>query len=235
MTQSAETLLEAFDLGRREPGAGRWLLDRVSLQVRPGERLALIGPTGSGKTLLLRALALLDPLDAGRVHWKGRPIGHDEVPEFRCQAVYLHQRPSLQGDTVEEVLRRPLQLKVHRRRRFDRPALLDILARLDRDESFLARRTGKLSGGEMQIVALLRAMQLEPLLLLLDEPTAALDRAASEAVETVLQAWRSREADRRAFLWVSHDPAQAERVADRTIRMHGGRIAEPSASGAMHG
>lgn len=221
-----EVVLEAVEVGRRAPDTDRWLLDRVSLAIYPGEPVALAGPTGSGKTLLLRALAMLDPLEQGEIRWQGHPVEPDAIPDFRRQTIYLHQRASLHADTVEEALLRPLRFKVHRGRSFDRSALVDSLGELGRDESFLQKRTGDLSGGELQIVALLRAIQLEPLILLLDEPTAALDDQASKAVETLVDLWRKQLPSQRAFVWVTHDAGQARRVARRIVRMERGHIIE---------
>src|SRR5262245_53862546 len=150
-------LLEARGVGRRRPGGDGWLLEDASLALRPGDRLALVGPTGGGKTLLLRALALLDPLDAGTVCWQGEPVPNSGVPAFRRQVIYLHQRPALFEGTVEDNLRQPFALRVHRGERFDPARVASLLAALGRDASFLAKRQGDLSGGEAQITALLRA------------------------------------------------------------------------------
>ena len=218
-------LLEARHIGRRHADGHRWLLEDVSLEVRPGERLAVVGASGSGKTLLLRALALLDPLHRGEVLWRGQPVRRDEIPAFRRQAVYLHQRPALPEDTVEAALRRPFSLRCHRQRRqFDRDRIVRQLGQLGRDESFLAKKVADLSGGESQITALLRAIQLDPALLLLDEPTAALDSRTSRAAEQLLVGWIDESPHRRAFVWVSHDAAQAERFVQRSLCVEGGRV-----------
>jgi putative ABC transport system ATP-binding protein len=219
-------LLEARNIGRRRPNAADWLLEGVSLAIAPGTRLSMTGPTGSGKTLLLRSLALLDPIDAGSVSWNGRVVHRDSVPRFRRAVLYLHQRAALLADTVEAALRRPLALKVHGGQRFDRPQAVDLLGQLGRDASFLEKRTADLSGGELQITALVRALQLAPRILLLDEPTAALDPQSTAAVETLLGRWISQSQAERAFVWVSHDAEQARRVAERTICMEAGRIVE---------
>ena len=132
-------ILKARDISRRHPKGEGWLLRDVSIGIRPGDRWAVLGPSGAGKTLLLRALALLDPLDEGVIHWKGRPIPNQAVPAFRSAVVYLHQRPALLEGSVEANLRAPFTLQAHRRGRFDRSRIVALLNHLGRDASFLDR------------------------------------------------------------------------------------------------
>jgi putative ABC transport system ATP-binding protein len=217
-------LLQARNIVRRHPDGLRWLLHGVSLEVQAAGRLSIAGPSGSGKTLLLRALAVLDRLDDGEVRWQGRPVTRDRIPPFRKAVMYLHQRPALWDETVEAALRRPFTLAVHHGGQFDRGRIVRLLQLLDRDESFLAKRTADLSGGEMQIAALLRAIQLDPTVLLLDEPTAALDSHTAATVEELLGGWVGNSSDERALVWVTHDAQQARRVADTTLYMGNGTI-----------
>lgn len=217
-------LLEVRNLTRRHPDGRRWLLDDVSLGIRGGERLAVVGPSGSGKTLLLRAMARLDPVDGGEVRFRGDRIRHDGVPGFRRQAIYLHQRPALPGETVAAVLQQPFSLAAYRRQSFDSDRIVGLLESLHRDDSFLAKRTADLSGGEIQLVALLRALQLDPTILLLDEPTAALDPRTTRAVEELLVAWVEKTKEIRAMVWVTHDADQAARVAQQVLSMDRGKI-----------
>jgi putative ABC transport system ATP-binding protein len=222
------TLLEARNLRRWHPDHRHWLLDDISLTIAAADRLAVAGPSGAGKTLLLRALALLDPLDGGQICWQGSPVWHDRVPLLRKAAIYLHQRASLLGEKVEAALQRPFSLAVHRDRQFDRPRITTWLARLGRDGSFLQKSVAELSGGEIQIAALLRALQLDPHILLLDEPTAALDPQTALTVEALLDDWVGQSADGRAFVWVTHDADQAQRVGRRILHVQEGRIVESS-------
>lgn len=220
-------LLEARDIGRRVAADGdksRWLLRGVSISLTPGERLAIVGPTGAGKSILLRAMALLDPLDSGEILWQGRPIDDAAVPAFRRRVIYLHQRPALAEGTVEANLRRPFEFAVAERA-YDPGRVREILGALGRDESLLARAAADLSGGEAQIAAFLRALQLDPGVLLLDEPTAALDREAAAAIERVVDGWFSERAGERGVVWVSHDHDQARRVAARVLGLAAGRVA----------
>lgn len=218
-------LLEARGVGRREPNGSRWLFRDVSLSVSAGEDIAIVGPTGSGKTLLLRSLALLDPLDAGQILWRGEPILSADVPSYRCQVIYLHQRAALLPGSVEENLRHPFTLKVHRSTRFDRKWAIDAIAETGRNADFLGRSDRDLSGGERQIVAILRALQLDPAILLLDEPTAALDSDSTATVEALVRRWRGASA-KRGTVWVSHDADQVRRVAKRILAIQGGRLQE---------
>jgi putative ABC transport system ATP-binding protein len=214
----------ARGIGRRDPNGQNWLIRDVSFAVNLGQRLALLGPTGAGKTVLLRALALLDPVDAGSVVWQGRAVAGDAVPCFRKQVVYVHQRPALFDGSVEDNLRHPFTLKAHRGSRFDRERVLELLDGLGRGAAFLGSSSRDLSGGEAQLVALVRAVQLDPAVLLLDEPTASLDQVTAKAVEGLLDRWFAAAAGRRALVWVSHNPDQARRVASEWLTMRSGRL-----------
>jgi putative ABC transport system ATP-binding protein len=215
------TVIEVDRISRRNPRSDGWLIKDVSLTLARGDRLGLVGPSGAGKTVLLRALALLDPLDSGTILWQGRAECGEGVPRYRKRVIYLHQRPALFEGTVEDNLRLPFGLRVHREREFDRRRALELLAVLGRDYEFLSKPSRRLSGGEAQLVALVRALQLDPTILLLDEPTASLDSTASDAVENVLESWLAHESG-RAFVWVSHDLDQTERVTRRQIRLRAG-------------
>ena len=192
--------------------------------MRPGDRLGVLGPSGAGKTVLLRAIALLDPLDEGSIRWDGGAVRGEAVPEYRKQVIYLHQRPALLEGTVEDNLRHPFTLAAHRDRAFDPGRAEDLLARLGRDRGFLAKNSRDLSGGESQLVGLIRALQLDPAVLLLDEPTASLDPATTAAVEGMLGDWLAAEPDGRALVWVSHDAEQARRMTGRRLYLRAGRM-----------
>ncbi len=207
-------VLETRNLGRRIPGEQGWLLKGISWQIRAGDRIGIVGPSGSGKTLLLRALACLDPIDTGQILWLGKPVYEHTIPNFRRRVIYLHQRPVLWEGTVDDNLRLPFSLRVHRQRQYEQSRLVKYLEILQRDESFLDRETGNLSGGESQLVALLRAMQLDPMILLLDEPTSALDAKTEAAVEELVRFWWQEKALQQTLVWISHDPEQVQRETD---------------------
>jgi putative ABC transport system ATP-binding protein len=199
-------------------------LSGICIELRAGDRLAIIGPSGAGKTVLLRAIAMLDPIEEGTIHLRGRAIPPDAIPQYRSEVVYLHQRPALLDGSVATNLEHPYSLKVHRTKRFDRDRIVALLGGLGRDEGFLDKSGRDLSGGEAQIVALLRAIQLDPAVLLLDEPTASLDQGAARAIEGLAGRWLEEDSGGRAVVWISHDPEQARRVGTRRLAMHSGRL-----------
>jgi len=211
-------LLAAADL--RRTVEQRVLFDSLAFTLDAGERVAVTGPSGSGKTLLMRTLAGLEPLEAGAVRFLGRPLLSWRMPEYRSRVMLLPQRPSLPEGSVEQALRAPFAFHVHRGRRYRREHALSFLEGVGRGRSYLERPTETLSGGEAQLAALLRALLLEPQVLLLDEPTASLDAAATQAVEALVSAWLQ-EHPERAYLWTSHDEEQVRRVATRRVQVGG--------------
>jgi putative ABC transport system ATP-binding protein len=198
----------------------QWIWQGISFNVFQSDRIAVVGPSGAGKSLLLRALAGLDPIQAGRIIFDGQPIEHQFMPRYRSQVIYLHQRPALIEGTVEENLQQVYRLAIHRNRTYDRNQILYYLKLLGRTADFLQRSSAVLSGGEAQIVAFLRALQLSPRILLLDEPTASLDVETAQRLESLVQAWQAENAQ-RAYLWTSHDPTQLQRITDRQITLNG--------------
>ncbi|GHF63701.1 putative ABC transport system ATP-binding protein [Deinococcus metalli] len=206
-------LLSATDL--RRTVADRVVWSGVELTVNPGDRVAVTGPSGSGKTLLLRTLAGLDPLETGEITLAGRPQAQWAMPAYRSQVMYLPQRPFVGTGTVLDELKRPFQFKVHAARRFEQDAAARWLTALHRPD-LLQLNASTLSGGEGQVLALVRALLLNPALLLLDEATASLDPETTHAAEALLAQWLI-DGPERAVIWVTHDPVQRARVATRLL------------------
>lgn len=196
----------------------RWIWQGLSFELHPGERLAVIGASGTGKSLLLRALAGLDSVQKGQIIFKGKSLESWLMPQYRTQIIYLHQRPALLEGTVEENIRYIYKLATHRDKVYNRKQILAYLEILGRTADFLEIPSITLSGGESQIVAFLRALQLSPCVLLLDEPTASLDSETSRHLESLVDTWQS-ENNERAYIWTSHDPTQIQRVTDRQITL----------------
>ncbi len=207
-------------------------VDGVSLDVREGEVVGVVGPTGAGKsTLGLLLVRLLEP-DAGSVRFEGADLLALRGAELRAarrrvqllfQDPYEALSPRL---TVGAAVREPLDVQAVGEPDWRDGRVRDELAavRLPTDAAFLARHTHELSGGQLQRLALARALILEPKLLVADEPVSMLD--PSEQAK-MLQLLKELQVERgMAMVFVSHDLAVVLRVADRVVVMDAGRIVE---------
>ena len=164
-------LLRIQDLSRRDRTSGRAILDRINMTIDQGERIGLVGASGSGKSSLLRAIARLDLCDEGSIVFRSEVVARDSIPKFRRQVIYLPQRPSLFATTVRENLQIPFRLAVSRARSdgvqseqqdYDESIVTGILRGLGKPITILDQSAESLSGGEQQIVALIRALILRP-------------------------------------------------------------------------
>ena len=191
------------------------------LDIDAGERLAVLGPNGAGKTTLLRLLAGLDSPAAGSVELDGVPLAA-AGRERRRRIAYATQQPGLLSTTVLRNVELPLRWRGIARD-VRRAAALAALERLGADR-LAGRKAPTLSGGEAQRVNLARALALEPLLLLLDEPAARLDPDARQSFFADLEAAL---ADRQAtVVHVSHRADEAFRLADRVAVLSEGRVVQ---------
>ncbi len=194
-------------------------VDRVSLQVAPGEVLALLGPSGCGKSTLLRVVAGLQRVDAGRVLWGGADLG--PVPVHRRGFGLMFQDGQLfaHRDVAGNVA---FGLQMARVPAEQRRARISALLELVGLTGYERRSVTTLSGGEQQRVALARALAPRPRLLLLDEPLTGLDRLLRERLAGELAAILRHEG--AAAIHVTHDQDEAFAVADRVAVMAAGRL-----------
>ena len=212
-----------FDLERvSATRGGRDVLRDVSLSLPEGSS-CIAGDSGSGKSTLLRLLNRLADPTVGTVAYRGRALATLDVLELRREVALVPQLPALLAGTVgENVAYGP---RLTGREVEVGPALE--LAGLAAD--FAEREAEQLSVGEQQRVMLARALALEPRVLLLDEPTSALDARARDRVEETLVDLRRRLG--LSLVLVTHDLAQAERLAERIVRLDDGRVVDAEGEG----
>ena len=203
---------------------GRWILNDVSLEMRPGKVVALVGPNGSGKSTLLRCLAGLWQPTKGHVTLAGRNLIELRRPEIARQVTYVPQETRLEFEfTVREIV---LMGRYAHRGRFDREtendrqAAEEAMRRAD-VEQIAERSVTQLSGGERQRVLIARSLATRAHILLLDEPTANLD--VDHALD-VLELCRSLADDGHAIAIATHDLNAVCRFADHVGLIESGRL-----------
>jgi phosphate transport system ATP-binding protein len=213
----------------------KWVVRDVSLPVRRGEVLALIGASGSGKTTLLRSLNRLTEITAGagrsgRITLDGEEIHEIEVNALRRRVTMVFQQPNPFPMSIFENVAYALRENPARRRRRARrsqlePAVREALRRAGLHEEVaedLDRPALSLSGGQQQRLCIARALAAEPEVLLLDEPCSALDPISTAVIEELIVGLR----ESVAVVIVTHNLQQAQRVADHVAFMHLGELVE---------
>ena len=227
-----DALIQLDEVTKRYNGSGRPALDGIGLEVAAGEAVAIMGPSGSGKSTLLNLVAGLDRPTRGAVTVGGKRIdsmSEAGVARFRRQQVgMIFQFFNLLDDlTVLDNVLLPAQLAGVRRdaARARAGELLGALRISAHQHAYPAR----LSGGERQRVAIARALINRPALLLADEPTGALDRAAGDQIGGVLLDLNRAG---QTLLLVTHNPELAARYASRTVQLVDGCVASETMNGA---
>lgn len=209
-----EFKLESVSLQKQE----KTILSSISLEIPAGSIFILIGPSGSGKSSLLRLLNRLDAPTSGRILYKGQPIESYPVQELRKEVGMLFQHPVMINGTVRDNI-----ALGHKLQKKDLPEekVLELIERVGLEKDLIDKDASVLSGGQKQRVALARTLANDPKVLLLDEPTSALDPGAVVQVrETLIQ-----QAKRGITLvWVTHDMDVASDVATGGALLVGGKI-----------
>ncbi|WP_454685385.1 ABC transporter ATP-binding protein [Ancylobacter moscoviensis] len=206
------------------------VLDDISLQVPRGETVAVVGESGSGKSTLARVVTgLLEP-SGGRIAFAGAPLppklaSRGKAVRRRLQMIYQNADTALNPyQTVAEIIERPLAFYHGLAGAARRARAGGLMRMIELDEDLLGRYPGQLSGGQKQRVCIARALAAEPELIICDEVTSALDQLVAESVLKLLM--RLQRELGLSLLFITHDLATVEAIADRVVVMHRGRIVE---------
>jgi phosphate transport system ATP-binding protein len=237
MTDQSATVLAARGVRRgfSEGSSTLEVLAGVELEVKHGERLAIIGASGSGKTTLLRSLNRLTEITpgaarSGHITLDGQDIHALEVNDLRRRVTMVFQQPnpfpmSIFDNVAYALAERPAGGRRRRRSAAIEHAVADALHRAglyDEVAGDLERSALRLSGGQQQRLCIARALAAEPEVLLLDEPCSALDPISTATIEELIVELR----DSVAIVIVTHNLQQAFRVADHVAFMHLGELVE---------
>eukprot|EP00808_Paulinella_micropora_P008888 g77609.t1 len=206
------SLLSVSNLCQSLPD-GQLILRDVSFEARPGDKVFITGPSGAGKTTLLRALASLDPLQVGVVSspaldlWLSPLRDRRDLLRWRTEVTYVLQARVTRQGTPRSLFKLAKTFKAQRSRHH--LVLDEVGSVIGVTSELLDQSWNTLSGGQAQRALLAVVLALRPAVLLLDEPTAALDHANADNVEALLRATTA--------VWISHDPQQAARMDGRAL------------------
>ena len=225
METNTDIIISVKDLVKEYNHGDVVALDHCDLEVKKGEVVAIIGPSGSGKSTLLRSLNLLEEPTAGEIYFEGVELSSKKIDINRHRQkmgmVSQHFNLFPHKTVIENIMMAPVTLKLKTPREAQTQALklLERVGLADKKEEY----PNMLSGGQKQRIAIVRALAMEPEVMLFDEPTSALD---PEMVGEVLDVMRELARDGMTMIVVTHEMGFAREVADRVIFMADGSIVE---------
>ena len=225
METNTDIIISVKDLVKEYNHGEVVALDHCDLDVKKGEVVAIIGPSGSGKSTLLRSLNLLEEPTAGEIYFEGVELSSKKVDINRHRQkmgmVFQHFNLFPHKTVLENIMMAPVTLKLKTQQEAQAQAvkLLERVGLADKKDEY----PNMLSGGQKQRIAIVRALAMEPEVMLFDEPTSALD---PEMVGEVLDVMRELARDGMTMIVVTHEMGFAREVADRVIFMADGSIVE---------
>jgi len=211
----AKILIQNVSLTRNN----QMVLKDVSVDVQNGDLLVIIGPSGSGKSSLLRSINRLNEIDSGTILLDGQSIHEMPVTELRCKVGMMFQKTSPFDGTVADNIAFGASLTGET---LSRDRILELMELASLEAEYIDRPANELSGGQEQRLGIARALALNPSVLLLDEPTSALDPIATHNVEDSLL--KLRDNTNLTMIWVSHSIEQARRIGNRVLLLDEGCV-----------
>lgn len=219
-------LIEVTNLSLQR--GGDWVLHDISFSVEKGEILVIIGPSGGGKSSLLRCLNRLEEPQSGLIQLDGADIVDLPVTALRRRVGMIFQKATpFDGTVAENIDYGPALCD----QSLPRPRILELMELASLEPELADKNAQELSGGQEQRLAIARALASQPEILLLDEPTSALDPIATRNIEESL--FHLRRELGLTLVWVSHAIEQARRIADRVLLLSNGRVIRVDSVDAM--
>lgn len=209
----------------RSSGKTFELLHDVSLEIKAGEAVALMGGSGSGKSTLARILLRLLPCDCGKIYFQGRDITQAtaiDLSIFRRNVQFISQRPESFLDPRQTLGCSLQEAFTVFNLPYDEEKIKEMLDLVKLNAELLQRYPHQVSGGEIQRICLVRALLLEPKLLILDEPTSMLDISVQAQILHLLRDIRQEK--QLAYLFITHDKQLAKWLCDRVLHIDQGQL-----------
>ncbi|GAB1537874.1 hypothetical protein NUACC21_05290 [Scytonema sp. NUACC21] len=197
------------------------ILQDISFEVFEGSRIAIVGPSGAGKTYLLRLLNRLSEASSGKIYLENREYRQIPILQLRSSVTLVPQESKLLGMKVKEALAYPLVLRGLPKETIQQ-RVGHWIEQLDIPDDWLGRPEVQLSAGQRQLVAIARALVIQPKILLLDEPTSALDPAKAERLVQIL--CQLAQNQQMTIFMVSHQLETARKFCTQLLYLQQGRL-----------
>lgn len=225
---SAPAVLTVQNVTARYKGTNFDVLKNVTVDVAPGQTLAIVGESGSGKSTLARAITGLLPPSAGRIQFAGRTLSADLAGRTKddlreLQMIYQMADVAMNPrQTVGTIIGRPLEFYFGLTGEAKRQRIQELLDQIEMGAGFADRYPAELSGGQKQRVCIARALAAKPKLIICDEVTSALDPLVADGILKLLLDLQARE--NVAYLFITHDLATVRAIADKIAVMFKGQV-----------
>ncbi len=206
------------------------VLDNVTMQISRGSTVAVVGESGSGKSTLARAITGLLPPSKGEIYFNGKPLPHaldgrEKDTLQKIQMIYQSADTALNPrQKIRDIIGRPLEFYLGLKGAAQDRKIVDLLEKIELGEEYIDRFPGELSGGQKQRISIARALAAEPVLIICDEVTSALDQIVQEGILSLLM--RLQKDTNVSYLFITHDIATVRAISDEIVVMYQGKVVE---------